>query len=296
MLYLPAMDALHTLLAGAIDYAGLFPPARLSMNESAREYSAYRRSPDSWALGRFVVPANRLDELASLRAAEPDESVEAWPLSVLAGPHLADDLARIGSLDARRLRVEALEIRADDAAEIAAVAAATHRGVERYLEIPLDADVESLVQAIVRAELGAKMRTGGVTADSFPPAASVIRFLAACITSDVPFKATAGLHHALRGSYRLTYEPGSASAPMYGFLNVFAAAAALRAGGSRDEATSALMEESPDVLRLDETGLHWRGRDFDADSLSALRRTGMTSFGSCSFREPLDELAGARAS
>ena len=54
--------ALRTLLAGSIDYAGLFPPAGLDMAASVRQYADYRSHPDAWALGRFVVPAARLTE------------------------------------------------------------------------------------------------------------------------------------------------------------------------------------------------------------------------------------------
>ena len=73
----------------------------------------------------------------------------------------------------------------------------------------------------------AKIRTGGVSADAIPSAAQVAEFLAACAEAKVPFKATAGLHHPLRSVQKLTYEPGSASALMHGFINVFVAATRL---------------------------------------------------------------------
>jgi len=56
-------EALRTLLAGSIDYAGLFPPASLEMAEAARNYEAYRSGPHSWALGRFILPSARLNEV-----------------------------------------------------------------------------------------------------------------------------------------------------------------------------------------------------------------------------------------
>ena len=51
-------------MRGLVDYAGLFPPAALAMAEAARRYAAYLGSPEAWMLGRFVVPVERLDELA----------------------------------------------------------------------------------------------------------------------------------------------------------------------------------------------------------------------------------------
>ncbi|MDF2772824.1 MAG: hypothetical protein K0S86_2319, partial [Geminicoccaceae bacterium] len=56
---------IRMLLRDAVDYAGLFPPAQLDMPGAVAEYAAYLASADAWALGRFVVPAARLDEMAA---------------------------------------------------------------------------------------------------------------------------------------------------------------------------------------------------------------------------------------
>src|ERR1700722_13588798 len=56
--------ALNTLLEGVIDYAGLFPPARLSMEAALAEYLDLLNGNDSWLVSRFICPSNRLDELA----------------------------------------------------------------------------------------------------------------------------------------------------------------------------------------------------------------------------------------
>lgn len=289
------MNATHALLAGAIDYAGLFPPAQLGMADAVRNYAEYRRGADAWALGRFVVPANRLDMLVRTLDAEPDERGGPWPLAVLAGPHLAQDLERVASLDPSRFRAESLEIRAASEAEIAEIAALAGGRFDTYVELPLDGDLPALVRQLRARGLRAKMRTGGVTADAIPDAEAVARFLAECTAAGVPFKATAGLHHPRRGAYRLTYEINAATAPMHGYLNVFVAAALLRAGASREDAVRVLLETDPEALRVEETAVIWRGRRVDGAALAALRREGMTAFGSCSFREPLDKLAEVRA-
>src|SRR5262249_51270542 len=56
--------SLRALLAGVIDYAGLFPPAKLPLDQAVRNYARYRTEPESWMLGRFVCPAARLAEFA----------------------------------------------------------------------------------------------------------------------------------------------------------------------------------------------------------------------------------------
>ena len=200
MPYLPAMHATHTLLASAIDYAGLFPPAQLGMAEAARNYAEYRLGGEAWALGRFVVPVNRLDALASARDAMPDDaSSGAWPLSVLAGPRLSQDLDRLAALDRGRFRPESLEIRADSPGEIAEIASLARTEYETFIEIPLDADVPALVRAIAAHGLRAKMRTGGTTADAIPSADAVARFLATCVAAGVPFRSEAGSRRCADG-------------------------------------------------------------------------------------------------
>ena len=290
------MDATHTLLASAIDYAGLFPPAQLGMADAVRNYAEYRRGTDAWALGRFIVPANRLDLLAhTLKGAPGEADGDPWPLSVLAGPRTADDLEAIRALDGAQLRAEALEIRASTVDDIRAIAELTGAEYETYVELPLGSEIPALIESLASQGLRAKIRTGGVSADAFPAADAIVSFIAACLASGVPFKATAGLHHPLRGDYRLTYEINSATAPMYGYLNMFAATALLRGGGDTTDAVELLLESDPGALRLEDAGVIWHDRLIAADALAAMRRETMISFGSCSFREPLDELAEASA-
>lgn len=181
--------SLCALLEGLIDYAGLFPPAALSMQDAVRNYARYAEGEYAWALGRFVVPRERMSEV-------PPE----FPLSILGIDEVkaatADDIERIASnADGRTVYVEITDL--------------------------------SLLDAIARHGLRAKIRTGGVTPDAFPAIANIAAFLRACKAAGVAFKATAGLHHPLRCVKALTYEPNAATGTMHGFVNVFLAAAML---------------------------------------------------------------------
>ena len=81
-------------------------------------------------------------------------------------------------------------------------------GTERYVEVdPKGPGLEELLAAIRDTGAGAKIRTGGVSAEAFPTPGAVLGFLRACHEIGVRFKATAGLHHPLRATYRLTYAP-----------------------------------------------------------------------------------------
>ena len=285
--------ALRTLLHETIDYAGLFPPAALDMPAAVANYAAYRVGPDAWALGRFVLPAARLGEFE--RAADALLTPgDRWRLSVLLGPELDADAARVRDVSRRHgargtAAVDTVELRAADATAIARAAAIIPEGAIAYVELPVAGDVRALVRAVGRAGLRAKVRTGGVTADAVPSSGELVVFLEACVAAGVPFKATAGLHHPLRGAYRLTYEPASPTGTMFGFLNVFLAAALLAAGGSRAEAQALLEESDPAALHVDDDALVWRAHRFTAPQLAAARGH-IVSFGSCSFTEPVEEL------
>ena len=162
--------------------------------------------------------------------------------------------------------------------------------LQAYIEIPIARDPGGLIDAIGRLGGRAKVRTGGVTRDAFPATVDLIRFIHHCARARVPFKATAGLHHPLRAEYPLTYAPGSASAPMFGFLNVLLAAAFLGTGMDDAEAALLLEESSPAAFRFDERGIGWRGHLLDRRALQSSRQEGMISFGSCSFTEPIGDL------
>ena len=291
-------SALHTLLAGSIDYAGLFPPAGLGMAAAVRSYAQYRAGADAWALGRFVVPAARLPELErEVESVAPRSPAEPWRLSVLLGEDAAADLDHLGELNCRHAAPGVVAVSGD----VVEAKAATVEAVERlvrvvprwataYIEVPLEPDPAPLLGAIARAGAGAKARTGGVTPEVFPEPGALVRFLRACTAGAIPFKVTAGLHHPLRAEYRLTYEADSPRGTMYGFLNVFLVAAFLRAGLSDADALSLVEERSPDAVRFLPDAIEWRGHRVDRATIAATRAEGIGGFGSCSFTEPVGEL------
>jgi hypothetical protein len=294
----PPVLALRTLLDGTVDYAGLFPPAALAMEPAVRAFAEYARSADAWALGRFVVPVGRLAELESAAAGLAPRRPDApWRLSALVGGDVAGELRALGEFNCRHaadgaeaLSADTVEIRTPTVEAVDAAAALLPRYLQAYLEIPVAADPAPLVAAVARAGARAKVRTGGITPDLFPTSTELVRFMRACVSAGVAFKATAGLHHPLRAEYRLTYEPDAPSGTMYGFLNVFLAAALLHAGA--DDATAARMleERSPGSVRFDADGVSWAEYRLDLEQLARAHRSTAISFGSCSFREPLDDL------
>jgi hypothetical protein len=287
---------LHTLLHTVVDYAGLFPPAGLDMDAAVRNYATYRSELHAWMLGRFVVPVARLDEMhdASAKAGVLDGE-HHWRLSALGGADMAGDVARIREFNASAtgLVVDALEVKASDAAEIRRMSEATPPGLRVYVEIPVEEDPRFLVGAIADARLRAKIRTGGVMAEAIPSPEHVARFIRECYATGTGFKATAGLHHPLRAMHPLTYEADPPRAVMHGFLNVFLAAAFLHNGMTVNDTKAFMHRGTVDDVEFTDEHIAWRDYRVSRDELSTIRRRFAISFGSCSFREPVEDLTKA---
>jgi hypothetical protein len=77
---------------------------------------------------------------------------------------------------------------------------------------------------------------------------------------------------------------------MHGFLNVFLAAAFLRAGMKAKAALSLLEERSAQAFHFGLDGVSWREHRLSRDEIAAARQGFAASFGSCSFTEPIDDL------
>ncbi len=285
----------RTLLAGAIDYAGLFPPAELDLTRALNEYLAVRSGDERWALGRFIVPARRLPDLAQRLLAGPIGSPhDPLPVAALLGVGVADDVEAVERFSrevAAVARVESVEVKAGSVGVARAVLAAIPPSWTSYLEVPPGADLEPVLDELVAGSARAKLRTGGVTVEAFPGPEAVLDFLEGCARRRLPFKATAGLHHPLRGEYPLTYASAAPRATMYGYLNVLGAAALLWSAGSRAEARAVLLESSGAAVSIGDEGLRIGARLLTPEELSRARTGFIDGFGSCSFREPLDELA-----
>jgi hypothetical protein len=292
--------ALHALLAGLIDYAGLFPPASLPMADAVSRYARDRRGQHAWMLGRFILPRLRLDEFAAhARAAQP------WPLGVLASDDLAADGVAIAAFNDRHresaragsagtgAHIDTVEVKAASAEDVRRIVAALPHTLRVWVEIAPGPAFDAAPEAIAAAggHVGAKLRTGGVTPDAIPEATTVARFLLACARAGVMCKATAGLHHPLHGAHRLTYAADSPTALMHGFINVFLAAALARELVDLDTLVALLEERDARQIVWHDDHVRWRDHQIDTNAIASTRASFASSFGSCSFEEPVADLA-----
>ncbi len=302
------MRALQTIISASIDYAGLFPPAALDMPSTTRNFADYRKHPHARMLSRLIIPVARLDEFCKCADGLLPHTGEGegWRISALTAPAsnpaaLRADIDRILSFNDEHdtdesiepaALIDCIELKADSAADIDAAISDLPEGLNAFFEIPIDNDPRGLITALAgEPGVGAKVRTGGVTPDLFPSSSHLARFLTTCAAADVPFKATAGLHHPLRGSFNLTYEDNAPTHTMFGFLNVFLAAAyAYTDRMSPADATRLLEETDPRSISFADEGVDWRGRRLPTEKLARAREAFALSFGSCSFTEPVEDL------
>jgi hypothetical protein len=150
-----------------------------------------------------------------------------------------------------------------------------------------EARAEKLLRALRKVKdkhVGFKLRTGGVTADKFPSTQQIAWAIVQTREAGVPLKCTAGLHHPIR------HFNESVQTKMHGFLNVFGAGVLASANGiSQTEIQAILEDEDPSNFVFDETGFEWKGLRV-ASSRIKNARLFATSFGSCSFDEPKEDL------
>lgn len=291
------MDAVTAAFTRFFDFAGLFPPAGLPLEDVMGRYGEYRGSPHAWMLGRVIVPAERLEEAQGAARAAGATGDDPWPVSVLVGDARKSRDVAPGIIALSRpgtgLVVEAIEATADTDEEIRELGAIWPADLERCVEIPVSDDPAPLLASLEATGQHGKVRAGGITADKFPTTAVLARLLARAARAGVALKATAGLHHAIRGSYRLTYEPGSHDGAMHGFVNLLLAATLLRAGRiDEDLADACLEDDRPEAFKLSGRAGSWLNGVVTYGEIADARRALIRSVGTCSFEEPVAEIEG----
>lgn len=282
------MSAAKALLSRIVDYAGLFPPASLGMDAAVRNYQGYLSGDHSSMLSGVVVPAQRLEEFAAaFERVCCDEREQPWTLNVVCAGENPADVRAIEEFQQGAAFIGSLETKAATPKTAQEILERLPAARARYVEVPLERAREFLP---VLAEYGAraKIRMGGATAEMVPSVETTAQFLRACVRERVAWKATAGLHHAVRGMREVV--PGGARAKMHGFVNVFLAGALAFYGADQATLEKTLLEENASEFRLDDDVVHWGDSAVVTEQLERARSEFAMSFGSCSFEEPVEDL------
>ncbi len=303
------MPRSHALLAGLFDYAGVFPPASLPLDDALANYARYRSGRHGWMLGRLVVPAAQLDALTNASRHLPTGAgAVPWRVSALGGPDREADLACVQAFNRQHADaahgaalVDTIEVKTATVEAVRAARVWASRGFEVYCEVPLGVDMDDVLDAVAHAGLHAKVRTGGATSASIPSLDDVAAFLCGCVARGVVAKATAGLHHAVTGEHPLWTSADAPRTRMLGFLNVVLGAG-IAEGAGRAAVQSAEVGATVAHL-LAVTGLPaWVGHDQiewggphgptiegPLDQFAVSGRGLIRSIGTCAFEEPVDD-------
>ena len=293
--------SLRALLNQSIDYAGMFPPCSLALEQAIKNHAQYVRSTDSWVLGGFVLSVGQFDAarqfLSEFDPLHPLRVASLGPKTANADAFLdalesADAAIRSLSSNVDLVSISHLEMFLPNEADSALLEEASFTLGD--LPVFWEAPPERVQQTIAllaehnsnaeSATFGCKLRTGGVTADAFPSSGQIAAALVTPATHQLPIKFTAGLHHPIR-QFR-----DEVKTKMHGFLNVLGAAvlAAEHRWDAHQTATM-LEDENADSFFFTDDFFAWREWKISVERLQYRRRF-VRSFGSCSFDEPCEDL------
>jgi hypothetical protein len=277
------------LLRGLLDDASLFPPASLPMPAAVAAHRRHRVAWYSALCGPFVCGQARLADLRAVVTAGNPAPIELSLVVTDGAPAVSEALDAVTADPWIRLRaVEVPAAKGGDPVQavadvVAALDNAPLAAAAGYIELPLGmiadpAAAGSVLTLVDEHGYRAKLRTGGVTADAFPGVATLAACLGAVVGRRMPFKCTAGLHHAVRHT-----APDTGFAH-HGFLNVLLAVGAAARGAADTELAALLAEQDPAQVAAQVAALD--------DEAAAEIRYLFTSFGTCSTDEPVADLVG----
>jgi hypothetical protein len=275
------------LLRGLLDDASLFPPASLVMPAAVAAHQRHQTAWYSALCGPFVCAETMLPALRTALTAASRTAIELSLVVTGGADAVATALDTVAADPRIRLRaVEVPTARKDDplratSAVIEALDSAPLAAAAAYVEMPIRAVADPVTAGQLLAAVDAhgyrpKLRTGGVTADAFPDEPTLAACLTAMADRRIPFKATAGLHHAVRHTVADT------GFEHHGFLNVLLAVNAAAGGASTEEVAGYLAERVPATVAAQISGL-------DEDAIADSRHL-FVSFGTCSTDEPVADL------
>ncbi len=307
------MKAIEAFMHQIVDYAGLFPPAKLDLKTALTRFHRYQTHRYADFLGRFVMPLGRLSEAAEVYGDTLAALQQPWrwsgllrttsmkPAKAVSGLENAARAVRSFEAEFPRIQTDGIEMDLPaaiwDSHDWAALrellevsrTCFLQDGPQRRVFVELDwrREFEPAMTAVagMGANFGVKLRTGGVTAGMVPPAERLASFLAAAARLRVAFKATAGLH------VPVPHDDPSVGARAHGFLNVFVAGMlAFRGGANRGLLTGILENFGYEDFDFKDNALRARDVVISTAEVQELRNRWMLSFGSCSFLEPLEHL------
>ncbi|WP_038171557.1 hypothetical protein [Tomitella biformata] len=271
----PAQPTLSALVTGICDDAALFPPGNAPLAEALPARERHLSSAHADLVGPFVFPAGRLPELAEATFEGPLEVSLTVPGAAALAAAVADLAAITGTSLAA---VELAPGPEESAQQVLQTLDAAALKAPVFVEIPRDDRRADFLTRLAGTAYSAKFRTGGVTADKYPDGAELASAVRSVVAAGIPFKATAGLHHAVRNT-----DPDTGF-EQHGFLNILLATHRALQGADENALAETLAGRDGAAIAAALAAL-------DGAQQAAVRHS-FQSFGTCSITDPLGELTG----
>ncbi|GAA4243342.1 hypothetical protein [Dactylosporangium darangshiense] len=266
-------NAVRPLLTALVDDAAVFPPGSADLEDAVPAHAAHRESWFAPLIGPLLIPVSDCDAFRAL--APPGTGV-----GLIGAPGAIE--SALGDLPAGTRQIESpVAKRGEDPLpgieRLAALMRKSDEPWQWYFEVPLAWGLMSALDAVaaLRAEglpAAAKFRTGGLAAELFPTPVELAAVICACRDRDLPFKLTAGLHHAIR------HTDAETGLVHHGFLNILVAV--LSAADGAEPADLAGILAATDAYPLAD----------QARSSLDRERPLWVGFGSCSVQDPVTDL------
>ena len=230
------------MFAGLVDDASVLPPSITGVTEALESFRTHGSAWFAELIGSFLVPSSLTAGDRSWAGVAVgvvnDTTIGALPAVVAKLRSAGADVRQVEAAVARRG-----EDPQPGLADLRRLCAGIE-GLDVYAEIPLSWGLLAGLDTVARARaaglrMAPKFRVGGLAAELFPTPVELAAVICACRDRALPFKLTAGLHHAMRNT-----DPETGFTH-HGFLNVLVASAVAVEGGEVAEVAESLAATHP---------------------------------------------------
>jgi hypothetical protein len=309
--------SIKSFLETIIDYAGMYPPAKLPFDEAFANYLEYLQDDYGWMISKFVLDSKTIQKLREF-VEKNDTGRNKISLTVLLEKensetdlkkNIEDELREFSDLTAslkEQIQIDSFEFKIPEdmilknsTKEVSylldlvseTVRSAMQKPVfifyegkseKRYIKLLIDALAQHNSKSY---NSGLKLRTGSTELNPMPDVADIVFAIRTCLDREIPMKFTAGLHHPLR------HFDSPSGKDVHGFFNVFAAGIIAFRHNISDFGLMEIIndKDANDFIFTDEY-FSWKDWKISIEEITGARKNLVTAFGSCSFDEPVDDL------
>mgnify|MGYP004120367005 CR=1 FL=1 len=271
-----------------IDYAGFFPPSQLPIEEAFYKFLDYQQAVHNRMLSGFICPAQHLELIYDLSIQKDASNI---PIIIVGSVQEIEHQAHWMAMHNDILSFSVFETKFDYRQD-------SLRGVEKIINndinfntIFLEPDIDLkdlrfiyfLDNLSKNTSFGLKIRCGGAMAQIVPNVNLLSQLFILCSERAIPLKFTAGLHRAIR-------HINNYNNIEHGFINVFLGAIAAYSGIKDEILISSIIEcQNKHKFVFSDSGICFENTQIKVADIKKARER-VTSFGSCNFVKPIEDL------